>query len=63
MVHCVTLDVSHKILNFLFGKSDNSPALNKIEQNIYILKENQLMQQNQIKEHYKLFNLTRVETA
>ena len=30
---------------------------------IYVLKENQLMQQEQIKEQYELINLTRVETA
>ena len=47
----------------LFGKSDDSAILNKNKQNIHLLKEDQLMQQEQIGEQYELFNLTKVETA
>ena len=37
--------------------------MNKIKQNIHLLKENQLMQQEQIEEKCELLNLTRLETA
>ena len=37
--------------------------MTKMKQNIYVLKENHLIQQDQIKEQYELLNLTRVEPA
>ena len=55
--------VIHKIFNFLFGESDDLATLNKIKQNIHLPQENQLMQQEQIREQYELLNLTRRGTA
>ena len=52
--------IHKKIFHFLFGDSDNWATVNQIKQNIHMLKENQLRQQDQIKEQYKLMTLTRI---
>ena len=62
-MHNVKCGVIHKILNFLFGESNDSATLNNIKQNIHLLKENQLMQPEQTREQYESMNLTRVETT
>ena len=48
---------------FLFNEAEDSVIVNNIKQHIHILKENWLIQQEQVRKHYKLINLTRVETA
>ena len=52
-----------KYFHFLFDKPNDSATKRKGKQNIHLLKENELLQQQQIKEQYELLNLTRVETA
>ena len=58
----------HKIINFSFGESDDSITMYKIKQNIYLLKKNQLMQEEQIKEQYEFwiwqeYELLKIETC
>ena len=42
-------EIIHKTFHFLFGKPNDSITMSKIKENIYLLKENQLMQQEKIK--------------
>ena len=62
-VPCFKCGIMHNIFNYLFAQSDGSTTLNKIKQNIHLLQENQMMQQEQIREQYKLLYLTRIETT
>ena len=59
----VKIGVIRKMLHFLFSKPDDSAPMNRIKKNIHILKENQLMQQEQINEQYALLKLSGVETT
>ena len=55
--HYIKYGVIHKIVNFLFGESEDSVTLNKMKTQCSSLQENQLMQQEQIMEQYELLKL------
>ena len=59
--HILFCGAFHKIFNVLFGESDDFATLNKIKHNIHWLQENQLMQQEQIREQFELLSLTRIK--
>ena len=55
--------VFHKIFHFPFDEAKDSATLNKIKQDIHILKESKVIQLEQIQEQCEMINLMRVETA
>ena len=54
--------IIHSLFNFLFGTTSSTEEINAIKNNIEILKGNQDILSNQIKQTFKFVNITYAES-
>ena len=59
---CTKYEIIHSLFNFLFGTTSSTEEINAIKINIAILKGNQDILSNQIKQTFNFVNLTYAQT-